>query len=100
MLRWKSSACWRSRSTHTSRFSGSPEEGDGCVDGPDMIGECSLHRWSHAERLTCAADGVLPAVEWHTYHLVANNRSGLTQVLSRLYLSAAPVRLAINHLND
>jgi hypothetical protein len=23
----------------------------------------SLHRWSHAERLTCAADAVLPAVE-------------------------------------
>jgi hypothetical protein len=41
-------ADWRNRSTRTSTFSGLPEQADDSFDGPDMVGESSLHRWGHS----------------------------------------------------
>jgi hypothetical protein len=59
---WNSSACRRSRSMNTSTFSGLPEEGAEFFDGPDMVGESSLHRWRHSERLMHATDVILHEV--------------------------------------
>ena len=50
------------RSAYASRDSGSPDEGDEFVDGPDMVGESRLHCRRHAERLMHPAEVLVPEV--------------------------------------